>query len=84
MNFTDLKRLIRIYNRAEDIGLIILSGTVQQAVRAASKKDFEEARSRLEVALTFCNIATKAGTDEAKQFAPGAGVIIKNILDKLP
>ena len=81
MNMADIKRLVRIYRRADEVGLAILSCSVQRALLAVAHKDKGESERRMRESVRFCEIAM-SGTDKAREFAPGAKAIIQNILKK--
>lgn len=82
MNITDIKRLVRLYRRADKIGLAILACSVRCALLHFAHRERGAARERLEESVRFCEIA-KSGTQAAQEFAPGAKAILENILAKI-
>lgn len=81
MNLKDVKRLVRVYRQAEAVGLVILSCSVQRALLHVAHHEKEAAGERLRESVRFCEIAM-SGTERAREFAPGAKAIIRQILKK--
>lgn len=82
MRINDVKQLVRVYTRADEIGLAILACSVRRALMAIAKRDWDTCKSRLKESLRFCEIA-KSGTEKARLAAPGFKMVICRILAKI-
>ena len=82
MNITDIKRLIRVYRKADEVGLPIMSCSIQRGLMDYAHGKRAECKERLEESVRFCEIAMH-GTQVAQEFAPGAKAILKKILEKI-